>query len=134
MITIDFDKPGKTDLDMIFFVLRLKNICDKKRCFIGESHKGYHVYIMGINSDKDGGLRALLMDDPARLWFDDYRIYKNIGYWRNTLFSVKNNGDYLSKEKSLSLKDFMHNILYLDDSFVKIIHRNKTRKMMGGDN
>ena len=106
-ITIDLDNPEKMKhYERLIILLRLKWICERARCHIARTHKGYHIYIEAESWDfnKSLAIRALLRDDPMRLEIDEKRYHKGLVRWVDTLFECKTQREYSYCEEPLDLE------------------------------
>lgn len=101
MITVDFDMDFRSDLDMLIFYYRLKDICSKYKCEITKTKKGIHAVIyVDMDFFKQIAVRSYLLDDPERIEFDIKRYYRNMHRWINTIFirKIDNHGEYIAEK------------------------------------
>lgn len=93
--TIDIDLEELTELERLFFALRLRWLCtrDSIECRVYETSRGYHVYIYYPCKSYDFYdslvLRILLYDDALRRDIDELRWKRGLKRWVETLFKFK---------------------------------------------
>ncbi len=106
LVTVDVDNDKITSFERLVLHLRLRQICTRYKCVVHETENGLHVYIWldrKIPFWNQISMRAYLYDDPDRLEFDIIRYYRKLYTYLNTLFIVKKDGSYVSKEKKVFL-------------------------------